>query len=445
MFKKNKFVIVLLMCFFILAFTACNNNNDTNKNDTTTPTENVTSAETETKNDITDDALKGAGETPTVEVSPTENITPEADITPTEEPVITDEPEATEHPTPMVDPAQSENTHISTILATYYDYICNGVDIPEEDKLYRLRYGLAFIDDDEIPELLIANNNNHGTGVRVIFYNDGDLKEVGSFGSYGGFAYVKHENRVISFYMGYGAITTTVYHINPDFTLTTEIDCYQDDDGNCTLNGEPSNYEDNEAELDKAIESTLGNKRILVDYETLLLYDDTNDSDKAMGQLEIMLQKLSDPDFESFSEDEDETVIEDDPDLDLEVYHLKADLERNEYYDYEDKLAFTAKEYLWVSPKDTELIKEYGLPEDLDGYDYEIVNPDHDPYIIFLDKSTDITFIDFSDGIEYKKIDLDEFAKKEYYSGYDIGFKDLSPDGDFNGQTAVRVYEEYFG
>ena len=49
------------------------------------------------------------------------------------------------------------------------------------------------------------------------------------------------------------------------------------------------------------------------------------------------------------------------------------------------------------------------MPEDLDGYDYETVYPDHEPYIIFLDKSTDITFIDFSDGIKYKKTNLDEF------------------------------------
>ncbi len=83
---------------------------------------------------------------------------------------------------------------------------------------------------------------------------------------------------------------------------------------------------------------------------------------------------------------------------------------------------------------------KYG-PPNLEG---RSTYPDHEPYIIFLDKSTDITFIDFSDGIKYKKTDLDEFISKEYYSGYDIGFNDLSPDGDFNGQAAVSVYEEYF-
>lgn len=33
-------------------------------------------------------------------------------------------------------------------------------------------------------------------------------------------------------------------------------------------------------------------------------------------------------------------------------------------------------EVLWVSPDDTELIEQYGLPAELDGYDYEIVDKD---------------------------------------------------------------------
>ena len=248
MFKKVSLVFVLCLIIFVLS--ACSKSGtDTEKDVTTTPTDSSTP-------------------TPTVEATPSESadatLTPTESVTPTPTEAITPTAEPTEVPS-----QPEENVPMAKVLDAYYDFICNGLDIPEEDKVAGMRYGLAFIDNDEIPELLISNNNNHGTGVRVFFYNGGDVKEVGSFGSEGGFSYIKKENKIISFFMGGGAITASLNHVNPDYTVSLDLDYYENDDGTCTINGEPVEYNLMEELWAKAIESAEGNKRLLVDYNTL--------------------------------------------------------------------------------------------------------------------------------------------------------------------------------
>ena len=46
-------------------------------------------------------------------------------------------------------------------------------------------------------------------------------------------------------------------------------------------------------------------------------------------------------------------------------------------------ISFSIRRFLFITQRDTELIAQYGLPEDLNGYDFEIVYPD-DYYSVYL-------------------------------------------------------------
>ena len=124
---------------------------------------------------------------------------------------------------------------------------------------------------------------------------------------------------------------------------------------------------------------------------------------------------------------------------------MEVELTRREDYDSTRGKAFEAKEYLIVSADDAELIKEYGLPEDLDGYDYEIVYPDKDTFIIYVDEYTDISIVSFEDGFHMEPVSPEEFCDREYFGTYEVSFEDYNPDGDYNGIMAVSVTEKYTG
>ncbi|MBR4144612.1 MAG: hypothetical protein IKU06_04020 [Lachnospiraceae bacterium] len=565
--KKTK--LALLLCILVIVFCACSKNEEGEQEKTgSTPTEAVTPTESVT---------------PTLEVTPTAEITPSAEPTgevtptPTEEPTPTEDPAVTDINTLMAGTEQigvTDKVLLNDVLVTYYDYLTEYMNDSEYADFDRTRYGLAFIDGDQIPELLIADNDNHGTGVRVIFYNNGEPVEVGQFGSEGGFSYIKYENRIISFYMGYGAYTTDIYHIEQDFSSKADYEFYDSDEEACTVNGEETEYTRYEELLDEARESKLGNKRLLVDYETLMRYYPYSNEELVTFSLIRMFQELREAEFESFpvyfnddlrkiednwslieskaetadasfkydvvkdngnkegyktyseviiseysgvgiwlsayknddsldalniteynmpmvyceseeddakyrwyakafpedeqfnwemklyyDENSDHLIIKlDRPESEdavtltyerhweeYEVHSLEVELTRREDYDSTRGKAFEAKEYLIVSADDAELIKEYGLPEDLDGYDYEIVYPDKDTFIIYVDEYTDISIVSFEDGFHMEPVSPEEFCDREYFGTYEVSFEDYNPDGDYNGMMAVSVTEKYTG
>lgn len=55
------------------------------------------------------------------------------------------------------------------------------------------RFCLAFIDDNEIPELLIMDDYIHGEGVKVYTYFDNNIVEIGEYGFMGNMSYVSKE------------------------------------------------------------------------------------------------------------------------------------------------------------------------------------------------------------------------------------------------------------
>ena len=74
-------------------------------------------------------------------------------------------------------------------------------DFPSE-----VRYEFAYIDEDEIPELLLADGNFHISRVAVYYYDtvEEEVKFLASFSSFGQLHYIPRKNTIISSYGNHG-------------------------------------------------------------------------------------------------------------------------------------------------------------------------------------------------------------------------------------------------
>ena len=74
------------------------------------------------------------------------------------------------------------------------------------DYLDDVHYEYVYIDDDNIPELLLADGNFHVSRVALYYYNE-EIKQVeflASFSSFGQMRYIPKENKIISQYGNHG-------------------------------------------------------------------------------------------------------------------------------------------------------------------------------------------------------------------------------------------------
>lgn len=129
----------------------------------------------------------------------------------TEENSANETTEATVEPTPTAEPAptavpeQVWKSAYRQFLETYSD--------PYSDCPV---FGLIYIADDEIPELVIIGGQAHFDGADIYtIYNDQVTKVNGdySYGEYGSFSYAPKENRIFSGYMNHGYTISDFYSI----------------------------------------------------------------------------------------------------------------------------------------------------------------------------------------------------------------------------------------
>lgn len=76
------------------------------------------------------------------------------------------------------------------------------------------RFCLAYVDSDNIPELLISEDFCHAAGVYLYTYINDEAKQVGAHGQYGTFIFDEKENKFYSEYAGMGSEFLSVYEIN---------------------------------------------------------------------------------------------------------------------------------------------------------------------------------------------------------------------------------------
>lgn len=84
----------------------------------------------------------------------------------------------------------------------YYTFLKEESGPVKENR--PLRFRLAYIDDDDTPELLLMKDNSHPAGVWVYTYKNGRVVEVGEFGSIGGMQYLEKRGMIFSGFYNMG-------------------------------------------------------------------------------------------------------------------------------------------------------------------------------------------------------------------------------------------------
>lgn len=225
--KKISLILILVLLVSLLA--ACEGGDDVKKGKT----------------------RDGGKNTPTVE--PTEQPTEEPTGVPTETPTpqLTAEPTLTPFPLPEQIPTSIDISYAGVsgpenraLLAfakfldeKYASYAGNQVD---------LRFGLFFLNGDQIPELWWAEGGSHAEGVNIALY--APLDKVVDLGTYGEFAtcyYYERLNLLVSNYAGMGAEVVSVDRLDWDkmiHTFTFQRNQYDTPDGtvvNCMIDDQP--------------------------------------------------------------------------------------------------------------------------------------------------------------------------------------------------------------
>lgn len=96
----------------------------------------------------------------------------------------------------------------STALKAYYNFL----------KSYKFTsdrstrgFNLAYINNDNIPELVVFDGDNHSAGGKVYAYVSGKVKYVSEFGEWGGFEYQEKKGVIRSSWFGNGNSHNTYY------------------------------------------------------------------------------------------------------------------------------------------------------------------------------------------------------------------------------------------
>lgn len=248
---------ILLSVFLIIAlfsFTACNNSGDNNSQNNGNVTETVTPTAAITDTPVPTESIAGTSaptEAPT-EI-PTEVPTEAPTETPTETPTSTPEvtpieeltPSPTETPLPVSDvsffPVDVDNQRLSPVYEAYLDYMNNRT----WSDFTAGRFTLAYIDDDDIPELLVLDGDYHGAGVEIVKYDstDSTARKIDSFGSWGSMNYLPGQSAIFSFWMGQGYECYYSHEIN-GFTaeMTSDLEM-NEENAEYTINGIASDSE----------------------------------------------------------------------------------------------------------------------------------------------------------------------------------------------------------
>lgn len=99
-------------------------------------------------------------------------------------------------------------------MEAYYDFLLRYWKAYMKNSYSKGRFVLAYIDEDDIPELLIIEMPCHATSVSVYTYYDGKVKELGAYGSTGRMRFVDGKGMIENYYRGSGLQYSAYYQIN---------------------------------------------------------------------------------------------------------------------------------------------------------------------------------------------------------------------------------------
>lgn len=143
---------------------------------------------------------------------------------------------------------------------------------------------------------------------------------------------------------------------------------------------------------------------------------ETDSASEAVSQSETSKteEKTVEASSESTEPEESEKSEELDEDSYESIYSDHSDMKFGKFtingiYENNEMVTLVVEEMMFVTPEDKELILEYGLPEDLNGYDYEIVSIGEPDIICAFKQDCPCIMFDY-EKMEASKVDWDTFG-----------------------------------
>ena len=117
-----------------------------------------------------------------------------------------------------------ENVFIDRYAETLYGYV-TGDGIYDE-----YRFALAYIDTDDVPELLVFQGDYHSSMVEVYTVYNNELYNAGMFGSSGCITYASKQNLISSSYVGQGNVIYEYFSLHEGIASLEKTIGYSDYD-----------------------------------------------------------------------------------------------------------------------------------------------------------------------------------------------------------------------
>ena len=108
---------------------------------------------------------------------------------------------------------KSEDIQQASYAQAYLEFLTEYAQNSKDGKGQGARFSLAFVDDNDIPELLLMEDDCHAEGVKVFTYYQDQVVELGAFGSFGLMQYVERAGLIFSHYMGHGESDNQFFEI----------------------------------------------------------------------------------------------------------------------------------------------------------------------------------------------------------------------------------------
>ena len=108
---------------------------------------------------------------------------------------------------------KSEDIQQASYAQAYLEFLTEYAQNSKDGKGQGARFSLVFVDDNDIPELLLMEDDCHAEGVKVYTYYQDQVVELGAFGSSGLMQYVERAGLIFSHYMGHGESDNDFFEI----------------------------------------------------------------------------------------------------------------------------------------------------------------------------------------------------------------------------------------
>lgn len=172
----------------------------------------------------------------------------------------------------------SDYFSMEQVMEFYTDYLKNLYPQGSETAS-NVRYYLAWINEDSIPELVYMEGNYHFAGVHVcICDKNGTVSDIGEFGEYGNFAYKQKKGNILSFYMNSGVYFLDFYSLKgmsimDDRYFEVDEGSSEDESTHYYIDGD----EVDEEEYYKIYKAMNSSSYTNLNYDDALSYNNTDD------------------------------------------------------------------------------------------------------------------------------------------------------------------------